>query len=263
MRLLQTLWQYRQFVQGSVRNEFAGRLARSRWGLAWMVLQPLMQSLVVALVLSHVLASKLPGIDSPYAYALYLLTGTLAWSLFQDLMMRCLTIFIDNATLIKKLAFPRACLPMVALGASAVNHGLLALTTLVVFVLLGHYPGWSWLFIAILVPLTMALALGLGLCLGILNVFVRDIGQVVPIVMQFVFWVSPIIWMASTLPPGLRQLLEWNPLFGLITAYHDVLLFDRLPSLSSLLPAFVLAALSLCCAVVLFHKARGDLADVL
>jgi lipopolysaccharide transport system permease protein len=71
MRLLQTLWQYRQFVQGSVRNEFAGRLARSRWGLAWMVLQPLMQSLVVALVLSHVLASKLPGIDSPYAYALY------------------------------------------------------------------------------------------------------------------------------------------------------------------------------------------------
>ncbi|NBP37260.1 MAG: ABC transporter permease [Betaproteobacteria bacterium] len=262
MRLLHTLWHYRQFIGTSVRNEFVGRLARSRLGVSWMIIQPLVQSLVVAMVLSHLLAGKLPGVDSPYAYALYLLSGTLAWNLFQDLLMRCLTLFIDHANLLKKLAFPRVCLPMVALGTAAVNHVLLAFTTMGVFALLGHYPSGAWLFLVFLVPLVMALATGLGLTLGILNVFIRDIGQATPIVMQFLFWISPVIWMASSLPPALGQVLEWNPLFGLIGAFHEVLLFGRLPTLESLIPAIVLAAASLICALFLFRKASADLSDV-
>ena len=77
--MLLALWHYRHFIFGSIKNEFATRFARSRLGGAWMILHPLAQVAIYALVLSAVLAAKLPGIDNQYAYAIYLMAGMLAW----------------------------------------------------------------------------------------------------------------------------------------------------------------------------------------
>ena len=95
LQLLTNLWRFRQFIVSSIRAEFAVRLARSKIGLAWTILNPLLQSAVLAFVLSGLLALRLPNQDGISSYALYLLAGMAAWSPCTELLTRSLNIFID------------------------------------------------------------------------------------------------------------------------------------------------------------------------
>ena len=88
------LWQARHFIKNSIRNEFVTRVVRSRLGLLWVVIYPLTQVLIYAFVLSAIMAAKLPGLDSAYAYPIYLTAGILAWTLFSEVLIRCLNVFI-------------------------------------------------------------------------------------------------------------------------------------------------------------------------
>ena len=94
--LLNSLWLYRRFVLSSIRTEFVARFARSRLGGIWMIIHPLAQVAIYALILSEVLAAKLPGIENKYSYAIYLVAGTLAWTLFAEIISRCLVLFIEQ-----------------------------------------------------------------------------------------------------------------------------------------------------------------------
>lgn len=254
---------YRHFITSSVRAEFANRFARSRLGGLWMVLNPLAQASVIAFVLSGILASRLPGVQHPAGYAFYLMAGTLAWALFQDTVIRCLTLFTDNAQLLKKLMFPRICLPLVVCGIAGVSSLLLTTATLSVFVALGHPPGWPALALPIVLLLSLLLGLGLGLLLGIVNVFVRDVAQVVPIALQFLFWFTPIVYLASALPEAAQSVLAYNPLQVLVTALHDILVFERQPDWGALAAVGVLAAVLLGAALLLFRRASAEMVDLL
>jgi lipopolysaccharide transport system permease protein len=261
--VVQAAWRYRQFIISSVRSEFAARYARSRLGAVWMILNPLAQAAIISFVLSTVLVARLPGVNSAYGYALYLMAGTLAWSLFQEVVNRSLGVFIDNAALLKKLMFPRVCLPLVVMGIALVANLMLWVATLAGFAVLGHWPGIHALWAPILLLLTLALAMGMGLVLGVVNVFVRDVGQVVPIVLQFVYWLTPIIYIPDLVPEPFRPWLELNPLFPLVVAYQDVLVFNRGPDWGSLLPIAILASAMLALAFSLFRRASPEIADAL
>ena len=100
--LLLSAWRYRFFIISSIKNELFTRFVRSGLGGLWMILNPLAQVLIFAFVLSSVLAAKLPGITNQYAYSIYLMAGTLGWSLFTEIVSRCLTMFIDNGNILKK-----------------------------------------------------------------------------------------------------------------------------------------------------------------
>ncbi|PWF66428.1 ABC transporter, partial [Vibrio sp. T9] len=93
------IWRYRHFIASSIRNDLRSRFARSKLGAIWMILQPLAQVAIYSLVLSRIMSAKLPGIDNPYAYSLYLLSGMLAWSLFSEIVSRSITVFVDNGSL--------------------------------------------------------------------------------------------------------------------------------------------------------------------
>src|SRR6266542_1065217 len=134
-------WRYRYFILSSIKTELRVKFIRSQLGGLWMILNPLAQVLIFAFVLSAVLSAKLPGIANRYAYAIYLMAGILAWSLFIEIVNRCLTLFIDNGNLLKKLVFPRIALPLIVTGSASVNNALLFLAILVIFGVLGHLPG--------------------------------------------------------------------------------------------------------------------------
>ncbi|MFN8721476.1 MAG: ABC transporter permease, partial [Rhodospirillales bacterium] len=201
--------------------------------------------------------------DNPYAYALYLTAGMVAWSFFSEIVTRCLTVFIDNGHLMKKVAFPRIALPLIALGTAGVNNLLLIVAGLVVFALLGHLPGPTLVLLPALAVLTAAFALGVGLVLGILNVFVRDIGQAVPLVLQILFWFTPIVYVPDIVPASVRALLPLNPLYPIVRAYQDVLVFGRLPSDVGLVVVAALAAGLLALALTLFRRAGPEMTDQL
>lgn len=256
-------WRYRHFILSSIRSDFQARFIRSRLGGLWMVLHPLAQVVMFALVLSAVLSAKLPGIENRYAYAIYLMAGILAWSLFSEIISRCLTIFIDNGNLLKKLVFPRISLPVIVAGSAFVNNTLLFSAIIAVFAVLGHIPSVSLVWLPFLFAVNVALALGLGLVLGVLNVFMRDIGQIVPVLLQFGFWFTPIVYMPSIVPEAYRHWLPFNPMYHVVTGYQDVLVFDRAPEVTGPLVVAVLAIALLGFALFLFRKASAEMVDVL
>lgn len=261
--MLSGVWRFRFFITSSIRTELRTKFVRSRLGGLWMILNPLAQVLIFAFILSTILSSKLPGITNRYGYAIYLMSGTLGWSLFAEVVNRCLTLFIDNANILKKLSFPRIALPFIVVGSALVNNVLLFAAILFIFGLLGHLPGLALAWLPLLMLVTIALGLGFGLGLGVLNVFMRDVGQVVPVVMQFLYWFTPVVYMANIIPADYRAYLAFNPLIPIITAYQDVLLYDRTPDVAGLLAVGAGALVLLVVSLVLFRKASPEMVDQL
>ncbi|CBA17187.1 ABC transporter permease [Xanthomonas albilineans] len=260
--LIAAAWRYRGFIVSSIANDFRSKLARSKLGTLWIVLQPLAQALIFAVVLSNVLAAKLPGVENHFAFAVYLLSGLLCWSAFAEIVQRCLTVFIDNGSLLKKMQFPRISLPLVAVGSAMVTNVALLAVIMVLVPILGISltPALVWL--PLLLSINVALATGIGLLLGTLNVFARDIGQIMAVAMQFWFWMTPIAYPAQVVPERFQAILRLNPVAALATGYHDIFLYGRAPQNSLVYPAvFALVALAL--SFFVFRRASAEMVDAL
>ncbi|TLX59280.1 ABC transporter permease [Stutzerimonas nosocomialis] len=263
LALFKSLWGYRGFVLSSIKNEFIARFARSRLGGLWMIINPLAQVAIYALILSNVLVARLPGIDNKYAYALYLMAGMLAWSLFSEIVGRSLNIFIEQGNLMKKMRFPRIALPVIVVGSCLLNNVLLFVALLIVFALLGHFPNYQMVWLLPVTLVVVALAVGLGLILGVINVFVRDVGQVVPIVLQILFWFTPIVYPINIIPDHLKGWIDANPLYPIVSAYHDVLVYARPPELASVLTTAGVAIGLLLLGLFMFRRAAPEMVDAL
>jgi lipopolysaccharide transport system permease protein len=256
-------WRYRQFIASSIRNDYRARFARSMLGALWMVIHPFVNAAIFALVLSEVVRARLPGMGSDAtAYALYVSAGMLAWSLFAEVVTRCLTVFIENGSVLKKLYFPRICLPLIVSGTALLNNLLMFGAIVLIFTALGRppLPAVAWIPLLMVVPL--ALGLGVGLLLGVLNVFVRDVGQVVPVLLQLGFWFTPILYPPSMLPAFVRPLLQVNPMTPVVQAYQGAMLLQT-PIPVSLATVAVMAALLLALALFMFRRASVELVDAL
>lgn len=260
--LVGSAWRYRGFVTSSVMNEYRSRFARSRFGTLWLVLHPLAQVVVYATVLANVLAARIPGVDNKYSFAVYLLAGILCWALFSEIVDRCLTVFVSNGSLLKKIRFPRICLPMITIGNALVSNIALLTVMAVILPLLGFMPNIYWLWLPALIGITLLLATGIGVLLGVLNVFARDVGQVMSVVLQFWFWLTPIVYPVTIIPEGLRSLLWLNPLVPLVLSYQNVLVFARPPE-SGLWYVAILALAFVAAALFLFRRASAEMVDVL
>ena len=120
---------------------------RSRLGAFWFILHPLAQSLIFSIVLAEVMRARMPNIDNQAAYPIYLLSGMAAWGLFSEILNRSLNIFIEQGSAMKKISFPRLCLPVIVLGSALINHVLLLAAILVIFMFFGHFPGLAWFYL--------------------------------------------------------------------------------------------------------------------
>ncbi|MFL6671679.1 MAG: ABC transporter permease [Massilia sp.] len=261
--MLRGLWAYRGFVLGSVKREFQSKYSNAILGAAWSLLSPLAMIVVYTVIFAEVMHSKLPGADSRFAYSIYLCAGILTWGLFAEIVARGQAMFIEQANLIKKISFPRICLPLIVVLNALVNFGIIfGLFTLF---LLGssQFPGLVWFAILPVLALQVLLAIGIGMIAGVLNVFFRDVGQFVTIAMQFWFWFTPIVYPASILPEQVRPLLAYNPMARVIQAYQDVLVKGAAPDWAGLFPVLVLAVLLCVLGMRLFRKRSGEMVDEL
>lgn len=259
-----SLWQYRRFILGSVVRELRSRHARSILGSAWLLLAPFAMILVYTVVFSRIMHSRLPGSSDPFAYSIYLCAGLLPWQWFTELLSRNTSIFVDHAGLIKKSTFPRMTLPVVAFLSSACNFFLVTAIFLLFLLVVGSWPGWVIFWAIPLFVLQSAFAASLGLALGVLNVFFRDVGQALGIILQFWFWLTPIVYPANALPEWAQDLLHfWNPLAALSESYQKVFLGQGAPLWSNLLPLVAITCISILLATLLYRGGRHQLVDEL
>lgn len=261
--LFLAIWAYRHFIVSSIRNGISSRFARSKLGALWMILQPLAQSAIYALVLSQVLAARLPGENSAYSYAIYLMSGMVAWALFSELVVRSMEMFVENASIMKKIMFPRICLPVITMGSALVNNVLLLFATLFIFVLIGHWPSASIVWLPVLMLVTIAFGMALGMILGVLNVFVRDVGQAAGVVLQLWFWLTPVVYMINIVPASFQRYFALNPMYHVVSGYQDVMFHGAVPDLRGLVVLGLASAVLLLFSLFLFRRAAPDMVDVL
>lgn len=262
-RMLKSAWRYRHFILSAIKADIRGRFANSRIGGVWLFVQPLVQVAIFATVLTSVLSSRLPGVDNKYAYVVYLLAGTSAWSLFSETLSRCINVFVDQAGLLKKIAFPRICLPLVVIGGAMVNFLVLLSITIAFLLVIGAFPGVAILWVFPLSIIVIGLAAGLGIFLGVLNVFMRDIGQAAGVFLNLWFWVTPIVYPVNIVPQSIAHLFHLNPMLPVIVGFHDIFLAGESPNWIELAPVTIFAVGSLALAYAVFKRAGPDMVDVL
>lgn len=257
------LWFYRGFIFSSVKREFQSRYRNSLLGALWPLLQPLAMILIYTLIFSQVMRARLPGVDDGLAYGIFICSGILTWGLFAEVLNRSLSMFLDNANLLKKLSFPRLCLPIVVALTALLNFAITLGLFLLVLALIGRFPGEAVLALPLLVGLQLLFALGLGLLLGLLNVFFRDVGQLFAIALQLWFWLTPIVYPMNILPPTLQPWLALNPMTGLMQAYQMLFLHDAWPSWQQLAPIALAGLVSCLLALLLYRAKTSDMLDEL
>jgi lipopolysaccharide transport system permease protein len=263
MALIKALWAYRGFILGSVKREFQSRYQNSVLGAAWTVLNPLAMIVVYTVIFAQVMRTRLAGVEGGFAYSIYLCAGVLTWNLFAEITGRAQNVFIDNAHLLKKLSFPRISLPVTVITNALVNFGIVFSLFTLFLVLTGNFPGFVFVALAPVIAILVLFSIGLGIALGILNVFFRDVGQFFSIALQFWFWLTPIVYPRTILPPFVERWLWINPLAPLIGSAQDILLYARWPDWTSLIPVFVISLLLCAWGWRLFRRHSGELVDEL
>ena len=263
INIFKSLWAYRGFIAGSVRREFQAKYRNSLLGPSWAVINPLAMIVVYTVIFSKVMQAKLPGIDSSFAYSIYLCAGVLSWGLFSEISGRAQNIFIENASILKKISFPRLCLPVVVVINAIVNFSIILGLFTLFLLISGNFPGVSYLALVPLVMVLVAFAIGLGITLGVLNVFFRDVGQFFAIVLQFWFWLTPIVYPASVLPPVIQTAMAFNPMAPVISGFQRVIVEKMWPHWESLIYPALLAALLCFWGLRLFRNHCGDMVDEL
>lgn len=260
---MQTLWKYRGFVLGLVHRELQSRYMRSILGSLWLVLQPLVAILIYTVVFSQVMRARLPGVQDSWAYGIYLCAGILPWTYFAELVTRSQNMFIERADLLKKVFFPRSLLPLSLFISTTVNIAIPFAIFFVFLVLAGRWPGAVVAAVPVLLVLEAAFGLGLGVFLGTMNVFFRDIGQLFGIILQFWFWLTPIVYPLSIVPEWLQRYMVWNPMLPLISGYQAIFLYQRWPSWQQLISIAVMSATALLLGWGIFRKLSGEMVDEL
>jgi lipopolysaccharide transport system permease protein len=196
------------------------RYRQTLLGMAW-VLGPILAFLVVfTVVFTRFIKVEIGGVP----YVLFLLSGLTPWTFFQGSVSRGTLSVVSHAPLIKKVAFPRALLPLAPVAAALADLFLVFVMFSVLAAGLGYWPSSRWIAIVpAMVPAVLAAA-GLALGMAALNVFFRDVQQAVPIMLQIGLFATPIIYPLEQVPQAWQSVYALNPLVGVIAAVRYALL---------------------------------------
>jgi len=261
--MLRECWDFRAFILASVKRDFVSRYLGTQLGFFWAIAQPLAMILIYTVVFSSIMKPALAGHASRFAYSIYLCAGILVWQLFSDLLNRSVGVFVHNATLLKKVNLPKLALPVVVTLSGLTNFAILIALFFVFMLTIGAFPFFAVLALLPLLVLVVALAIGLGVLLGTVNVFYRDVEQGTSMLLQFWFWLTPIVYPGRTLPGILADVLAWNPMWPIVHFAQTIFLDDRVPDWSALFYPAVVATALLALAMFAFRSLSGEIVDEL
>ncbi len=246
-------------------REVLGRYRGSHLGWTWSFLQPLLMLVVYTFVFSQVFQSRWGTLQNQgsLAFAVNLFAGLIVFNLFAECANRAPGLVLSHPNYVKKVVFPLEILASVALG-SAAFHALASLIILLVFELVAFQAipaSILWLPV-IWIPLLLG-CLGITWLLSSLGVFLRDIGQVVQVVVSMLMFLSPVFFPMSAMPPRWQPLLQLNPLAQVIEQTRRVAIQGEAPELGYVVVGLLLGVVIAELGLRLFQKAQGAFADVM
>jgi len=210
------LWAYRELLYFFVWRDIKIRYKQTAIGVAWAVLQPLLTMLIFSLFfgkLAHIPSEGLP-------YPIFYYSALLPWMYFAAALQNATNTIVENQRLITKVYFPRLALPLSSVVSSLVDFGISFVMFIAMMVYYGIHPGAAVLWLPAFLLLAVLTALGVGLWLAALNAIYRDVRYVLPFLVQFWMFASPVVYSSSLVPVKWRWLYGLNPMAGVIEGFR-------------------------------------------
>lgn len=210
------LWDYRELIYFFIWRDIKVRYKQTAMGAAWAVIQPLATMLLFTLVFGKMV--HIPSEGLPYAVFSY--AALLPWNYFANALQKTSTIVVSNQPILTKVYFPRLTLPLFGVFTGLVDF---AISFVMFAVLLAWYhitPTWHAVWFPVFLLMALLTALGVGLWLAALNALYRDVSQILPFLMQFWMYGSPVVYSSSLVPAKWRWLYGLNPMTGVIEGFR-------------------------------------------
>ena len=225
-RLLFFLKNERKMFLKLTKNDFKARYTGSYLGIAWGVIQPIITILIYWFVFTVGLRSGERPDGSPYI--IWMVSGMIPWFFFSDALGAGTGAFMEYGYLVKKLNFNIGLIPLVKIGASLIIHIIFLTVTTMIFNFFGYQADWFYLQLVYYMFCNVCLVLGIVLFTSSLTVYMRDVSQLVAIVIQIGFWAIPIVWGPEVLKGKFRLLFQLNPVFYIVEGYRDSFMTHKL-----------------------------------
>jgi len=252
------LWRYRDLLVFLTLRDIKVRYKQTVLGVGWALIQPIVTTIIFTFVFGKLAGMTAGGVP----YPLLVLAGLLPWQLFSAALTGSSVSLISNAHLISKVYFPRIIIPLSSLGVALVDFVVVLFLYFCCSLWYGRIPSWHWALLPIFIFLALTLAFGAGLWFTALTVKYRDFRYIVPFIVQIGVFVSPIGFSTGVVPTW-RNLLDLNPITGLIDAFRWSLLSDGQPfDRHGIFTSIAVSAILTASGLWYFRKMERTFADV-
>ncbi|MFN7853752.1 MAG: ABC transporter permease [Dolichospermum sp.] len=256
----QDLWRYRELFYFLAWRDILVRYKQTAIGIVWALIRPFLTMVVFTVVFGQL--AKLPSEGAPYPILVF--SAMLPWQFFSNSLSECSNSLIGNANLLSKVYFPRLVVPTSAVVVSFVDFMISGIILLALMAWYNFVPTWRILTLPLFIGVAFAASMGAGLWLASLNVQYRDFRFLVPFIVQFGLYISPVGFSSTIVPEKWRFLYSLNPMVGVIDGFRWAILGGN----SQLyLPGFILSmalvVLLLVSVICYFRKMERTFADVI
>jgi lipopolysaccharide transport system permease protein len=245
------------------RRDFSERFAGSILGSLWALILPLVSLMIYIIIFGKLMGGRLPGSSNIYAYSIYVTVGLVPWTAFASSISRCSSVFLDKKHLLSKinLSFPSL---LLYINLSEAITFSFSMAFFFIFLLL---TGYDFTINIILVPyifyLQQLLTFGIGLLAATLTVFIRDVKEIITVILQFWFWFTPIVYVRDILPDLVKKVMIYNPAYIIIESYHRIFVFNDEPSYTSLIILTLITHIIVLVSYSVFRSLERDVRDFL
>ena len=255
MNIVKDLYSYRELLKTNIKKDVGGKYKNSFLGVIWSFISPLLQIAVYALVFQVILKSDIEN------YTVYLCCGLIPWQYFSSVVLRGAASIIDNGSIIKKVYFPREILPISVVTSEGVNF-LISTVIILGFVIFGGI-GLSinilWYFV--ILAIQYIVSIGVAFIVSSLSVYFRDLLHLLGIIIQLLFYATPIVYANSAVPAELQWLIKINPMAYLIEGYRNIFYNKMPPDIKSLLIALAMGIVLCVIGYFVFKKLEKRFAE--
>jgi lipopolysaccharide transport system permease protein len=252
------LWAYRELLYVLTMRDIKVRYKQTVLGFAWAIIQPVMMMVVFSIFFGRLAQMPSDG----YPYPIFVYAALLPWTFFANSITNSANSLVGSANLVSKVYFPRLIIPLSSVGSGLVDFAIAATVLLLLMV----YFGVSWSLHLLVAPVLVAgvvlTALGVGTCLAALNVAYRDFRYVVPFLVQFWMFATPVVYPATLVPREWQWVLYLNPMAGVIEGFRSAFL-DRPFDVPGMLVSLAIAAILFAAGIAYFEKVERRFADII
>lgn len=257
MNIVKDLYNYRELLKTNIKKDIGGKYKKSVLGILWSFINPLLQIAVYAWVFQVILKSDIEN------YVVYLCCGIIPWQFFSSVVLRGAATIVDNGNIIKKVYFPREILPISVVSSECVNFFISTIIILgfVIFGGIGLSFNIFWYFL--ILAIQFIVSIGIAFITSSLTVYFRDLQHILGIIIQLLFYATPIAYSIKSVPENLQWIVRINPMSYLIDGYRDIFYNKMQPNFHELLIALSIGVGLCICGYFIFKKLEKRFAEEL